>query len=279
MTNLKRYKKIIKELDFSDLNVNLPENLLIKSENDIAIYYAPFEYINLKAKVVIVGITPGKQQAAMALLEASKQLKEGKSVEVSSKAAKYIASFGGIMRDNLIKMLDFIGVQHDLGIETCADLFGCKSRMVHYTSALRYPVLKSGKNYNGTPSMLKNNLLIEQLMTYFRAEVESFSSDVLYIPLGEKVAEALNLLVKEGFLQSSQIKAGIPHPSGANAESIALFLSKDFPQKENYLNQKYQEYMMNKVGEKQQSEEKYKAARASRWKRIKLARDNLNIND
>lgn len=36
--------------------------LLMDSEGEVAIYYSPFEYINPKAKIVLVGITPGPTQ-------------------------------------------------------------------------------------------------------------------------------------------------------------------------------------------------------------------------
>lgn len=35
------------------------ERLLIDAQGAIKIYYAPFEYINRQARVVLVGITPG----------------------------------------------------------------------------------------------------------------------------------------------------------------------------------------------------------------------------
>ena len=52
----------IKKLDIEDLNKEkiFESDLLIHSENNgLDIIYAPFESINKKAKVVIVGITPG----------------------------------------------------------------------------------------------------------------------------------------------------------------------------------------------------------------------------
>ena len=57
------YKEIIKKLPLKDKYTKeelLIEDLLIDKEENIEIYYAPHnEYINPKAKVLIVGITPG----------------------------------------------------------------------------------------------------------------------------------------------------------------------------------------------------------------------------
>ena len=57
------YAEIIKKLPLKDKYTKaelLIEDLLIDKEKNIEIYYAPHnEYINPKAKVLIVGITPG----------------------------------------------------------------------------------------------------------------------------------------------------------------------------------------------------------------------------
>jgi hypothetical protein len=50
--------------------------------------------------------------------------------------------------------------------------------------------------------------------------------NALVIPLGPKVEEGLNYLAKKGSISQERILAGIPHPSGANAERISFFLDK-----------------------------------------------------
>ena len=72
--------------------------------------YAPFEHIQHSAKVVIVGITPGEQQARNALLEARRQLIAGASQAMALSKAKVFASFSGPMRANLVAMLDHVGL-------------------------------------------------------------------------------------------------------------------------------------------------------------------------
>jgi hypothetical protein len=49
----------------------LLDRYLYKSTR-LEIAYAPFDYINTRAKIVIVGITPGKQQMQKAIEEARK---------------------------------------------------------------------------------------------------------------------------------------------------------------------------------------------------------------
>lgn len=53
-----------------DFTKTLPGELLLTTEGDITTFYAPFDYINTQAKIVLCGITPGLQQASRALEEA-----------------------------------------------------------------------------------------------------------------------------------------------------------------------------------------------------------------
>ena len=105
-----KYIKVIQNQSFTLSQDRLPTELLIEEDGDLSVYYAPFDYINHDAKIVICGITPGFQQAILALEEASKQLRQGATAEAAKLAAKNIASFGGPMRSNLIRLLDYIGL-------------------------------------------------------------------------------------------------------------------------------------------------------------------------
>lgn len=221
-----KYINFIKQESFSLSQNKLPDDLLIEKAGELSVYYAPFDYINAEAQIVICGITPGFQQAILALEEASKQLNQGATPEAAKLAAKNTASFGGPMRSNLIRLLDYIGIPKKLNIGSCSELFGSQSNLVHYTSALRYPVFKSLKNYSGTPSMVRNPLLRKQLEQYLFPELALFSSSTLLVPLGPKVEEALDFAAKQGFIDQDQVLGGLPHPSGANAERIAYFLGE-----------------------------------------------------
>ncbi|MGY9007934.1 MAG: hypothetical protein ACKVI2_04765, partial [Candidatus Pelagibacterales bacterium] len=59
---MSKYLKQIKSLKkINKSNITSGKFLIAKKDN-IKIYYAPFDYINPKAKIMIVGITPGLQQ-------------------------------------------------------------------------------------------------------------------------------------------------------------------------------------------------------------------------
>lgn len=204
----------------------LPKDLLMSSEGNLQTFYAPFDYINTEARITICGVTPGMQQAVVALNEARRLLNAGVPSEEAKRKAKETASFAGAMRTNLINLLDSVGIAELLGINSCARLFDSHTHLVHYTSALRYPVFIRGENYNGTPKMLKAPSLRHQVDTYLAEEVKALSANCLYVPLGEKVSAAFEHLQSKGLVKAEQVLSGLPHPSPASMERINYFLGK-----------------------------------------------------
>ena len=230
--NIQHFSTIIRSLSKDELNgsATLYNKLCIVRDSTVEICYAPFEYINTNAKVVIVGITPGHIQMLNALKECRKHLDAGASEADAVRAAKLTGAFSGAMRPNLVAMLDAIGLQRLIGIPTCDDLFGKSSHLAQTTSMLRNPVflIKSGRdleNYNGSPRVTKHALLKQQIIDGFGLDVEKLPH-AIYLPLGDKVAEGLNMLVGMGLMDKSKVIEGLPHPSPANAERIAYFLGK-----------------------------------------------------
>lgn len=130
-----------------------PKQLLIDAAEvrgkKFQVAYAPFDYVNTAARIVIVGLTPGRQQMENALVAAWRSLKKGDSEAEAMREAKVFASFSGPMRNNLVAMLDSIGVNQLLGIATAGSLWGVDAHLVHFTSVLRYPVFVDGKTTAG----------------------------------------------------------------------------------------------------------------------------------
>jgi len=202
----------------------LPAELLLASEGELQTFYAPFDHINVGARIVVCGITPGSQQTRLALTEAGQQLRLGSSVQYAKHAAKDTGSFAGPLRKNLVRMLDHVGVHTLLGIDSCARLFDTHRHLLHSTSALRYPVFVNGKDYSGSPSMLSRTSLRHQVETHLVEEIRALGPQCLYVPLGPKVTEVFQHLLAKGLLKPEQLLDGLPHPSGANAERISYFL-------------------------------------------------------
>jgi hypothetical protein len=200
------------------------DSLVYKQDGAVEVYYSPFDHIAHRAKLVIVGITPGRAQAINAAVSARAQIQSGRSAEDALRGAKLTASFsGGGTRNNLVRMMDGIGLNELFNITSTASLFTEAGEQVHFTSALRYPVFVNGANYNGNPHMLKTQILREMIETYLAEEARALKGAV-WLPLGPKPAIALQHLAGLGLLRREQILDGMPHPSGANAERVAAFL-------------------------------------------------------
>jgi hypothetical protein len=202
----------------------LIEDFLIDREGKLEVYYAPHnEYINPKAKIFIVGITPGFQQMSTAMVTARKALEEAHSIEEIQYKCKEVGRFSGVIRKNIISMLDEIELNIFLGINSCKDLFGERDDLLHTVSLIPYSTFINKENYSGhTPKLIKNSFLMKYVYDNFINEYKGLENkkEVLLIPLGRAVEEVLIKLEEEGLIEEGQILTGFPHPSGANVNRI-----------------------------------------------------------
>lgn len=141
-----QYKDAI--ANFTD--VEDKSDFLVKDLSEQRIYYAPFDYVNPKAKIFVIGITPGEQQMENMLIEAKRLIRLGLSDEKIQEKCKPIGSFSGAMRKNLVAMMDHVGVADYLSIESTSELFDKHVELGNLTSAIRYPtfLIKDGKETN-----------------------------------------------------------------------------------------------------------------------------------
>jgi len=220
------YFSTVSELDLRAYRAGFEHSGLIRERSgQLTVEYAPFDHIEDNAELVIVGLTPGRQQAANALETLANELKHGTSPKVALERAKRTASFSGPMRANLLAMLDEIGVPALYGRASAAGFFNDSQSRVHFTSALRYPVYLGGRNYSGTPNPLSQPILKRMIDTLLAEEAKQLQS-AMWVPLGQHAEAALLHLSSSGHLPRANILAGLPHPSGANAERIAYFLGR-----------------------------------------------------
>lgn len=196
--------------------------LLLEQEGALASYYAPFDTPNPGARLVLVGITPGKSQAATALAIAQKALAEGVGSAQAKRLAKGQAAFSGPMRANLEAMLETVGVPAWLGLASAQALFNDNGGILHTMSVLPFPVVRDGENYKGSPSIERTPFLRNFMAKHFTAQVESMPQAV-FLPLGPVVAEALGWLVTAGKVDKQKVLPSLPHPSPANNERIQFF--------------------------------------------------------
>lgn len=203
------------------------------SKNNMKIYYAPHnEIVNEKAKIFIVGITPGWTQTSIAYKTAHEGLVKKLEHEDIKRECKRNSRFAGSMRKNLIEMLDDLNLNEKLHLNSCLELFENKDELLHTTSMIPYPVFINGKNYTGSsPKILDNEILKIYLKKYFFKEVEQLPN-TLIIPLGKAVEEILELMINEHLIKREQCLIGFPHPSGANGHRKKQFEEN----KENLIN-------------------------------------------
>jgi hypothetical protein len=162
---------------------------------------------------VLLGITPGAQQASEALTILRRALLAGKTPEEAAERAKQAASFKGMMRTLGARLMDHFGIHHLLGLPSTLDLFGSASHRAHYTSAMRYPVLKDYSNYSGDPRMMSRAFTRDAVITTLPGELAALR-DPWIIPFGAAASSALAALVERGLLSETRVLDGILHPSG-----------------------------------------------------------------
>lgn len=219
-----RYCDEIEKLSHFEKDDILNKKFELFNRDNMKIYYAPHnEIINEKAKVFIVGITPGWTQTSIAYKTAHDGLIKQLDYEKIKKNCKINSRFAGSMRKNLIEMLDNLGLNNKLHIVSCLELFENQEEILHTTSLIPYPVFINNKNYTGSsPKILDSEILQTYLRKYFYKEVEQLPN-VLIIPLGKAVEEVLELMISENLIKREQCLLGFPHPSGANGHRKKQF--------------------------------------------------------
>ena len=202
----------------------LTSQFLIQKEGALEMYYAPHnELINERAKVAIVGITPGWTQMEIAYREARQGIHENKPTEQILTDAKQAAGFAGSMRNYLVEMLDECGLAEGLQITSCKSLFNKRRDLLHTTSVIKHPVFYKGKNYTGhTPKIVKSPLLSDYAFHVFRCELEQING-ALIVPLGKSVSTVLMALIEQGHVDRNHCLFGLPHPSGVNGHRRRQF--------------------------------------------------------
>jgi hypothetical protein len=200
---------------------DVPLELFLFDDAQLSVIYAPVDFVNTRARIVLAGLTPSWKQARAAYAahaELPSASEEDTGLDIQRRSA-----FAGTMRQNLVAMLDELGVQHPLGIASTQSLFGADAHALHATSVLRYPVFKAGKNYSGQhPKPLAHPFLRAMLERGCAPELARVE-DALIVPLGKAAEEGLEHLTRLGLLRAERVLRGFPHPSAANAHRKVEF--------------------------------------------------------
>lgn len=177
-------------------------------------------YFNPKAKVVIVGITPGNSQMS------------GSRKGMSDREIKRTFAFAGTLRPNLVKMLDYIGINTYLHITTCATLWAEDFDKVDMTSLLKdatYELNSKGEKvmFRDTTKIAKSELLTRLFEDRFLKDCNQYENEVVFVACGRGVYDILKSLQKDNSIKGKVV--GISHPSGANQGRIQCYIGKSEP--------------------------------------------------
>ncbi len=202
--------------------------LLGPPENGYSVYYIPFEHVNLKANLVLVGITPGPTQRTCAYATARRLLVSSRpDSEILQEIKRCCAFAGKVMRDRINEALDHFGIPRLLGVEAASSYWGARSAELFPTSVVPNPAFTSGKCFTGPFSAVLNSpLLRNQFENIFIPSIRRLSKQALYLGLGPVVDEALSWCASHGVIEERQILGYLPHVSGNSGSQFAYFLRK-----------------------------------------------------
>ena len=225
-------------LNYNEQDTHIPDSFCLGESHDgkLREYDIPFDYVNTRAKIIIVGLTPGRTQWENAVLTAQKSMLEGDDEETVLRKAKQTGAFSGGMRGTLIEMLDYISLNKELGIDSVARCFEENSQDIHFTSVFTQPIFKikdnklinysvsAAPNLSGRGNDILTNSVTEGILREIRLLPQA-----LIFTLGAPCAGIFDQLIRMDLVEKERVFNGLPHPLGANRERIAYFLNKKDP--------------------------------------------------
>lgn len=200
-------------------DARVPQFCIYEDRRLIA-YYAPFDYLNTRARVTLVGVTPGPTQMLESYAIVRDALRAGRRDEDALRSVKAHASFKGMRRD-LARWLNELGLAPVLGLQSCAELFEDSHRgLLHTTSAVRHPVFvrkrdRSLANYSGSsPGLTAHPWLRGMIQATLAGELAALGLSIV-IPLGQANRAVTHLQDLEA-IDPARCLLGLPHPSPAS---------------------------------------------------------------
>lgn len=196
--------------------------------------YIPFEHVNKRARIVIVGITPGPNQVELAYESAKEMIKAGYPDEKTLVEIKKHGAFGSsTMRPNLVKMLRHFGFDEILGIPDVNSLWGSNAHLLHATSVVPHAAftvkrvkgeLKESPFAGSFKDVMGCGLFKECFEDCFLPSLKEIDKNAVYIGLGRCPEEALEYAVAEGYLSRNQVLGSFSHPSTSGGSSVSYYL-------------------------------------------------------
>jgi uracil-DNA glycosylase len=264
------------------------ENLRFHVDGDRALFCAMIGNTQLisppppTCKVAIVGLSPADTQ----LQRFNDKYNRGASYE----EAALEAAFEGLGRD-LVRMMNGLGVARKLGFHPLSENIDL-NRSGHFltTSLIKCASLTvNGSSSDFDPWKYESN--VRCITERFVPEMLKHASIEHILVLGRKAQKALTskvrmhgVFVHDYLNERGKVVSYLPHPSGANRESVDLASlgREDFPRMQQHQDRMWAKYItrQREKGEPLGDEASYKSTRASRWTaiaRIRSAFDAYQI--
>jgi len=197
---------------------------LLGSEKDKEVFYVPFEELNRKARLVLVGITPGPTQMDTAYRVAGTALNNAFPSALVLRKAKQAAAFDG-MRPRINDMLDHFEIPKRLGLGSAGSLWGSNFDLFQPTSIVPNAAFKSGKYFNGPfRDVLTTTIFRREFEDGFVASLAQLSDKPFFVAMGPVVDEAIKWCIANGTVRPDQYLGYLPHPSGNAGSQFSYFM-------------------------------------------------------
>ncbi|MEI8696914.1 MULTISPECIES: hypothetical protein [unclassified Mesorhizobium] len=218
-----RYRDVINRR--GEAAARTPETLLDVDGRD-ELFYIPFEHVNSAARLVVVGITPGPDQIALAYRTVSSKIKVGLTNEKILAEAKKHGAFGGpTMRPKLLQMMRHFGFSELLGIEREEDLWAHRSDLLHATSIVPHAAFRRGKPFAGSfDDVLRTPVFRESFERDFVPSLSMLNPDALYVGLGPTPLAALDRCAEQGLIRPDQVLGAFAHSSTNGGSQVDVYL-------------------------------------------------------
>lgn len=191
----------------------------------IEILWAPFDYVNRNAKLVLIGVTPGPEQAFRSYVAVRSAIARGADPQAELASIKASSSFRGkVMEPNLMSILEHSGVAERAGIENIDRLWTDEAHKVHFTSTIRYPTFINGELFNNQINSLAHPELKRYVEGFLVEELLSVPDDAVIVALGSKGPKIVRHAAKVAGINQKRVVA-LPHPSGSASGAVRDFLS------------------------------------------------------
>jgi hypothetical protein len=203
------------------------ETLLARDHRD-SLFYVPFEHVNAKARLVLVGITPGPNQIEDAYTAIQSRLRGGLSEKMALRKAKEAGAFSGAaMRPNLMRMLDALGFPAMLDIPSSTALWGTAAEKLHATSIVPHAAFRRGKPFAGSfADVLASPIFRRSFEEDFVPSLVSLPRTARFVALGPTPLEALDWCAERRHLDKEQVMGALAHPSSNGGSQVKVYLGE-----------------------------------------------------